>query len=73
MVMPEGPGKEAAVPRKQWTASEMGKIGGPIGGRMRMASLSKKKRRALARKAAMARWDKVRKAKKAEEVKNVEM
>lgn len=58
MVMPEGTG---IPPKKQWTASEMGKVGGPLGGRARMASLSKRKRIQLARKAARARWDRVKK------------
>lgn len=36
--------------------SKLGKKGGPIGGRARMASLTPKQRTALAKKAAAARW-----------------
>jgi hypothetical protein len=36
--------------------SKLGKKGGTIGGRARMASLTPKQRTALAKKAAAARW-----------------
>jgi hypothetical protein len=36
--------------------SRLGKKGGPIGGRARMASLTPKQRTELAKKAAAARW-----------------
>ena len=74
MVMPDSSRKpEAAPPKRVWTANEMGRAGGLKGGPARAKALSKRQLRASARKAARARWDKVRKAKKAEEVKNVEM
>jgi DNA-binding MarR family transcriptional regulator len=38
--------------------SKLGKKGGPKGGRARMASLTPKQRKALAKKAATARWKK---------------
>jgi len=38
--------------------SRLGKKGGPIGGRARMASLTAKQRRELAKKAAAVRWSK---------------
>lgn len=38
--------------------SKLGKKGGPIGGKARMASLTPKQRKELARKAAAARWAK---------------
>jgi len=34
-----------------------GKAGGPKGGKARMASLTPKQRKALAKKAALARWN----------------
>jgi len=37
--------------------SKLGKKGGPIGGRARMASLTAKQRKELAKKAAAARWN----------------
>jgi hypothetical protein len=37
--------------------SKLGKKGGPIGGKARMALLTPKQRRELAKKAALARWD----------------
>jgi hypothetical protein len=40
--------------------SRLGKKGGPKGGRARMASLTATERTALAKKAAAARWAKVR-------------
>ena len=73
MVMPDRSSKEEAPPKKVWTATEMGRAGGLKGGPARAKALSKRKLRQLARRAALARWDKVRKARKAEEVKNVEM
>jgi hypothetical protein len=36
--------------------SKLGKVGGPKGGRARMASLTPKQRKELAKKAARARW-----------------
>ena len=36
--------------------SKLGKKGGPKGGKARMAALTAKQRKALARKAALARW-----------------
>jgi hypothetical protein len=36
--------------------SKLGKKGGPIGGKARMASLTPKQRKELAKKAAVARW-----------------
>jgi hypothetical protein len=38
--------------------SALGKKGGPAGGKARMASLTPKQRRELAKKAAAARWAK---------------
>ena len=38
--------------------SKLGKKGGPIGGKARMASLTAKQRKQLAKKAAAARWGK---------------
>jgi hypothetical protein len=38
--------------------SKLGKKGGPIGGRARMASMTAKQRKELAKKAAAARWGK---------------
>jgi hypothetical protein len=38
--------------------SKLGKKGGPIGGKARMASLTAKQRKELAKKAAAARWGK---------------
>jgi hypothetical protein len=46
---------------KNMTASEMGKIGGPLGGVARAKSMSKKQLSASGRKAARARWDKTKK------------
>lgn len=40
--------------------SALGKIGGPRGGKARAASLSHKKRVAIAKRAAAARWDKTK-------------
>ncbi len=38
--------------------AEIGRRGGKVGGRARAANLSAKRRSAIARKAAKARWDK---------------
>ena len=38
--------------------SELGKKGGPKGGKARMESMTPKQRKALAKKAAAARWGK---------------
>jgi hypothetical protein len=43
-------------PDKDPLAVELGRRGGLKGGRVRAAKLSPKKRRAIARKAARARW-----------------
>jgi hypothetical protein len=46
--------------RKNPHAVALGKLGGPKGGKARAATLSKARRRAIARKAAQARWIKKR-------------
>lgn len=38
--------------------SALGKVGGPLGGKARAESLSKKRRKEIAQKAAAARWKK---------------
>ncbi len=43
---------------KSLTASEMGKRGGPRGGKARMASMTDKQRSELGKLAARARWGK---------------
>lgn len=43
-------------PKKVWTASEMGRVGGPLGGKARAAKLSKRRRKAIAKNAAIIRW-----------------
>lgn len=44
------------LPEKNPAAVALGKLGGPKGGKARMASLSPEERRKLAEKAAKARW-----------------
>lgn len=46
------------VPEKNPAAVALGRLGGAKGGLARAAALSPKKRTAIARKAARARWDK---------------
>ncbi len=46
--------------RKNPAAVELGRLGGLKGGRARAEKLSAKKRRAIAKKAALARWEKER-------------
>jgi hypothetical protein len=52
---------DADVPNRH--ASALGRLGGIKGGHARAASLSATRRRAIARKAARARWDKRAKSK----------
>lgn len=48
---------------KQKTCSDMGKIGGPLGGRARAKKLSAKRRSDIARQGGNAKWAKKRKEK----------
>jgi len=45
-----------ALPRKNPAAVALGRLGASKGGHARAAALSSRKRKAIARKAAMARW-----------------
>jgi hypothetical protein len=49
---------DAEKRRRSEAASILGKLGGSKGGKMRAANLSPGKRRAIAKKAAAARWEK---------------
>lgn len=49
---------EASKPEKNPAAVALGKLGGHKGGMARAASLSPRKRKQIAKKAAAARWDK---------------
>jgi hypothetical protein len=50
------PEQPAKGPAKNPAAVELGRLGGLKGGKARAASLSKKKRSEIAKKAAKARW-----------------
>lgn len=50
------PGAEAEKPKKNPAAVALGRLGGLKGGKARAASLTKAKRAAIAKKAAVARW-----------------
>lgn len=50
--------QEPEKPAKNPAAVELGRLGGLKGGKARAASLSMAKRKAIARKAALARWGK---------------
>lgn len=54
----EAPPEEPAKREKNEHAVALGRLGGKKGGRARAASLSKKRRSEIARKAAAARWKK---------------
>lgn len=56
VTIPEGPSKNPH-------AQALGRLGGQKGGKARAASMTKKERAASARKAALARWKKVRRQK----------
>jgi len=47
---------DSSSKKKVWTAQEMGRAGGLKGGPARARALSPRKRRELARRAALARW-----------------
>lgn len=47
-----------AKPEKLASAVEAGRKGGKVGGKARAATLTPRKRRAIAKKAAKARWSK---------------
>ena len=51
-------GKRRAALAKPGEMSEIGKVGGSIGGAARAQALSKKRKSEIARKAARARWGK---------------
>ena len=53
----EKPAPPAGPPKNQ-AAVELGRLGGRKGGKARAAKLSAAKRKAIAKKAARARWDK---------------
>jgi hypothetical protein len=59
-VMQEATGQIAKPepPKKNPAAVELGRLGGLKGGKARAASLSAKKRKAIAKKAALQRWGK---------------
>jgi hypothetical protein len=48
---------EPAGPAKNPAAVALGKLGGPKGGKARAASLSAKRRKEIAKKAAAKRWN----------------
>jgi hypothetical protein len=52
------PHEREAAPEKNPAAVALGRLGGLKGGKARAAKLSAKKRSAIARKAASARWKK---------------
>ena len=57
---PESIGEKNPEPRgKNPVAQASGRLGGEKGGKARAAKLSAKKRKAIAKKAAQARWGKV--------------
>ncbi len=53
--------KEEPKPEKNPAAVALGKLGASKGGQARAANLSPKKRKAIAKKAAHARWNKLEK------------
>ena len=53
-----GTAQESKPPQKNEAAVELGRRGGLIGGKARAAKLTSAQRKASARKAAKARWDK---------------
>ena len=53
---PADPQPDQAEPEKNPAAVALGRLGGLKGGKARAASLSKKKRSEIAKKAATARW-----------------
>lgn len=53
---PKTPAVPAPDPGKNPAAVALGRLGGLKGGKARAASMSKAKRKAIARKAATARW-----------------
>lgn len=53
---PKTPIKPQADPTKNPAAVELGRLGGLKGGKARAKSLTSKKRSAIAKKAAAARW-----------------
>jgi hypothetical protein len=50
----------AGLPQKNPHAAALGRLGGLKGGRARANSLSAARRRAIARKAALARWNRLK-------------
>jgi hypothetical protein len=54
--MPDRSSKDAARPEKNPAAVALGRMGGLKGGKARAAKLSPAKRKAIAKKAAKARW-----------------
>ncbi len=54
----DSPPEEEVDPNKDPKAVKAGKLGGLKGGLARAKKLSQKKRREIARKAALARWEK---------------
>jgi hypothetical protein len=56
-----------AVPKKNKAAVTLGRLGGLKGGKARAEKLSARKRKAIARKAAAAKWSKWRESHKASE------
>ena len=54
----QAPPSPRPEPEKNPAAVALGKLGGAKGGKARAAALSPKKRTAIARKAARARWNK---------------
>jgi hypothetical protein len=52
-----GPPEPVPVREKNPAAVALGKLGGPKGGKARAAKLSTRRRKEIARKAAMARWE----------------
>lgn len=50
------PSNKKAPPRKNPAAVALGRLGGLKGGKARKASLSPKRRKEIAKKAALARW-----------------
>ena len=57
-IMAQTTGSLLAQPEKNPHAVALGKLGGSKGGKIRAAKLSPAKRKAIAKKAAKARWSK---------------
>ncbi len=57
-IVQQSTGQAAPAPAKNPAAVALGRLGGLKGGKARAANLSAKKRKEIAKKAAMSRWAK---------------